>query len=365
MKRTISILLFFCLTVVSHGKIIRDNYQGVRPLGMGNAFIAIADDNNALWYNPAGLARIEGVHFNLIDFEMGVDSQDTLSRVWDGVMSGDFDNIVRDDSQFTRLSIRPQLLTPYFGFSVYDNVNGFFEFKDLESINAEVDVYFYNDIGAQFGVGIPFGDYFSAGISLRVFQRTAVDAFLTTQTLLDQLEITTTDFRQAVYDNIRNLAGTGWGIGATAGAMLRIPTSRGAPEVVLAAVIEDVGNTQMRTLGNATPPPNIAQSIHFGAALKYKSGRRNQFNLAVDMRHWEKLGEPISKLIHIGMEYQTPIFEARLGLNQGYPTAGFSIKFPPHTQIQFATHGMELGESVLNRSQRWYTLKLIIGFSPL
>ena len=31
---------------------------GIRPLGMGNAFVAVADDRNALHYNPAGLARI-------------------------------------------------------------------------------------------------------------------------------------------------------------------------------------------------------------------------------------------------------------------------------------------------------------------
>jgi hypothetical protein len=31
--------------------------QGARPLGMGGAFSAMADDANALWWNPAGLAR--------------------------------------------------------------------------------------------------------------------------------------------------------------------------------------------------------------------------------------------------------------------------------------------------------------------
>lgn len=34
---------------------------GVRPAGMGEAFVAVADDTNALLYNPAGLARIEQI----------------------------------------------------------------------------------------------------------------------------------------------------------------------------------------------------------------------------------------------------------------------------------------------------------------
>ncbi len=32
-------------------------YVGARALGMGNAFTAVADDHNAIFYNPAGLAR--------------------------------------------------------------------------------------------------------------------------------------------------------------------------------------------------------------------------------------------------------------------------------------------------------------------
>src|SRR3989338_7925440 len=35
-------------------------YQGLRPLGMGGAFTAVADDENAIFYNPAGMNNIEG-----------------------------------------------------------------------------------------------------------------------------------------------------------------------------------------------------------------------------------------------------------------------------------------------------------------
>lgn len=34
--------------------------MGARALGMGGAFVAVADDANAVYYNPAGLALIEG-----------------------------------------------------------------------------------------------------------------------------------------------------------------------------------------------------------------------------------------------------------------------------------------------------------------
>ncbi|MBI4248178.1 MAG: PorV/PorQ family protein [Elusimicrobia bacterium] len=33
--------------------------QGARPIGMGGAFTAVADDANSLWWNPAGMVRAE------------------------------------------------------------------------------------------------------------------------------------------------------------------------------------------------------------------------------------------------------------------------------------------------------------------
>ena len=40
--------------------------RGVRPLGLGNAFEAIADDENAFHYNPAGLAQNTNMLFYLL-----------------------------------------------------------------------------------------------------------------------------------------------------------------------------------------------------------------------------------------------------------------------------------------------------------
>ena len=40
--------------------------RGIRPMGLGNAFEAIADDQNAFHYNPAGLAQGEKMLFHLL-----------------------------------------------------------------------------------------------------------------------------------------------------------------------------------------------------------------------------------------------------------------------------------------------------------
>ncbi|MEN0058297.1 MAG: hypothetical protein AAGB31_05645 [Bdellovibrio sp.] len=44
---------------------IHHHYQAPRALGMGDAFVAVADDYSALFYNPAGLARREEGQVNL------------------------------------------------------------------------------------------------------------------------------------------------------------------------------------------------------------------------------------------------------------------------------------------------------------
>ncbi len=46
---------------------------GARPLGMGGAFVAVADDVNAIWWNPAGIAETERKEVTLMHNEMGED----------------------------------------------------------------------------------------------------------------------------------------------------------------------------------------------------------------------------------------------------------------------------------------------------
>ena len=40
-----------------------DTGYGARPSALGKAFVALADDANALYYNPAGMAFIDKMTF--------------------------------------------------------------------------------------------------------------------------------------------------------------------------------------------------------------------------------------------------------------------------------------------------------------
>ena len=59
--RIISSVIFFSVVVLSTSRAaFEDVGVGCRPLGMGNAFVAVADDINATYYNPAGHVHTTG-----------------------------------------------------------------------------------------------------------------------------------------------------------------------------------------------------------------------------------------------------------------------------------------------------------------
>jgi len=65
--------------------------RGVRPMGLGNAFEAIADDENAFHYNPAGLAQREDKLFYLltlrpiISFDLADERPETIRDLYDAI----------------------------------------------------------------------------------------------------------------------------------------------------------------------------------------------------------------------------------------------------------------------------------------
>ncbi len=85
---TVSLTIIFLSILFSSvsAKPYKRLYKGVRPAGMGGAFAAVANDSNAIFYNPAGLSRIKGFTIGLLNpaisigengIDMFSDSEDT------------------------------------------------------------------------------------------------------------------------------------------------------------------------------------------------------------------------------------------------------------------------------------------------
>ncbi len=363
------LLAFALLGSTAWGELVRNPYPGVRPSGMGNAFLAISDDANALWYNPAGLTKVKGTHLSLIDTSLAVDSIDTFGRLWNGVFKGDTANIIRTDQQFMRFNFRPTLVMPNFSFTIYSHANSFSRLDNLTDLDANVDIYAFNDIGAAVGFGIPLGPYFSIGATTRVFQRAGIDAELTGVELLTALGLSATlpsqqQVLSAVYQQLSALSGVGLGIAVDLGSQLTIPMPKGYPKWTLAATMNDVGATTFRPLITTRQPARVEQSIHFGTALQFDLGKSGVFNLAFDYRNaFEAL--PFIKQANLGLEWRHRVFGIRAGATQGYWTAGASLEFPPSTRVHVSSYAVELGQSAWQSEYRVYMIQIALGFNPL
>lgn len=362
--------LFYIVMVLlsfrANAGLLRPGFEGVRPTGMGDAFSALADDANALFYNPAGLARIRQVHFHLLDFTVGADSDNTLTRLNNAIFKGDFTHLVRPDREFVRMSFRPTFIAPGFGISFIQDAKGFFDIKN--PLTDGLDVYAHNDVGVLAGIGLPLGDFFSIGVSGKIFQRTGVDFnysptdIITNTSLLDAIRT------GEVYNVFKDLARTGWGIGLNAGAIARIPlqsNDKNGPKLLASALAENVGNTTFKALTGALAPASIKQSYTVGLAYTVPIDKNWTWNLTSDMKHLLETSVPFVKQFHLGTEFRHRIFGLRAGLSEGYWTAGFSLEFPPHTRIHLSSYGKELGDKWNEKGVRWYLMQLVIGFNPL
>jgi hypothetical protein len=343
--------------------------EGVRPTGMGGAFLAISDDSNAIWYNPAGLARLRGAHANLVDFTLGADSLDTVSRIQNAVFNGDYQNLVRNDREFFRLNIRPTFLTRFLALQPYINNFSFFDVRALNEtdplvlLNSSVQIKFENDIGLIGATALPLGPYASIGLSVRAFQRSAVDTKLTATDFITGLGMTQSEILSNIFQNVMSRAGMGLALGANVGLLLRVPMPAGYPEIRFAAVAEDLGATRFLALGTYGAPPSLPTKYHFGSAAMYRWGSHG-LNLALDLR------QNFSDLYllhqtHLGAEYRYRAISLRAGMYQGYWTAGASLEFPPHTRLHFSTYAVETGERMWQDGVRFYLMQLVIGFNPI
>jgi hypothetical protein len=74
------VFLLLSLPVVTHAG-FESNGKGARPIALGNAFVALADNQWATYYNPAGLARIQTVQCALffVPEQFGLSELRTIS----------------------------------------------------------------------------------------------------------------------------------------------------------------------------------------------------------------------------------------------------------------------------------------------
>jgi tetratricopeptide (TPR) repeat protein len=137
---------------------------GARPLGLGESFTSVADDGNAVYWNPAGLPTLKRIEFNsmyanlyniqglrniYLDFVLPLTPHYYIGASW---FHFGFDD---DELEFFRNKANLS-----FGANVFDNFNLGVNFKYL-STDARLDGF---SEGKANGVGFDFGALYSLPI---------------------------------------------------------------------------------------------------------------------------------------------------------------------------------------------------------
>lgn len=302
-------------------------YRSAAFLGRGDAGLAIADDEDAIFYNPAGVARGKGIFKRAVFLspmiEMSQSARDLANRI--GVQGSDPTDTLREQvgkpqhlgmNAFSGLVMRRAAL----GLYVHGRNTGYV-FKDPDAGALEtVYAHGVNDAGLAFAVAEDFGKRFRAGFTLRHMQR--LEYFVNANVAEAQDAFTDTDSDQ--------LAMQGTGTALDVGVQFSFGRKRFASAYGL--TIQDVGNTQFAPAKSTTLAPAerplqpTPQTVNLGAAWMVKS-HVSEMKFLVDLRDVAgNTGLDHGKKLHLGTELNIAGLVGMVaGVNQGYPTAGFFL----------------------------------------
>ncbi len=337
-------------------------YRGIRPLGMGGAFTAVADDENAMFYNPAGLAETDelvGVDVTIPLpvplIEVSTNSIDLYNDIQDTDMddTGEVADLLRDyvgKHQHLRIGLFPnaRFKIANVGAQIGALAQATVDMDIHNPVWPEVHADVVSDYGLLIGGGmkLPFAGL-SAGAAIKMLTRNSLNE------VYRATDIAGDDFGDKVNDDMKS----GSGFSADLGLMYDIPYLSGYnPKVAL--VVQNVPNMDM---GDAK---EIKTQINGGLAVEKSFAGVTVIGALdyVDIGNGIGEDDDYPKRIHLGAEVQFPvILSVRLGLNQGYFTAGATIDVWI-IRLNFATYAEEVGAHAGQRDDRRYAGQIVIAW---
>ena len=298
-------------------------YQGVRPLGMGGAFTAVADDENAMFYNPAGLNSIKGYgRFELLNplvalstntVEFAQDIQDVADAPTDAqqaTLAADLLQKWLGEHLHARTSVFPNLTFHNFGIGVLGQ--GVFDGEvhtptgsNTLELRGGYDVA--GLVSGAMGFS-PLGASLQLGATAKYVRRGLLDQSYTANDLVQRDGI----------DLDRDLK-KGSGFGVDAGVILSFPVPL---KPAVGVTVQNIGDIDLDAAGTHE------QQVNAGLALRppFPFG---SLILALDMVDVTgNIGsdQDKAKRLHAGAEYRFPrVLALRAGLNQGYGSVGATL----------------------------------------
>lgn len=352
----------FLLPTWARAAELREFYNGVRGLGMGDSSVAVVNDETALILNPAALGKLRDFYGTILDPELDMGQKAinmynakaytqpfTLSNVVPAATA------VPGDYYHARGQIFPSFVAKNFGIGILQKYN-----MDLlsDATGTNVETFYRDDLAILLGYNFRFFDgRIKLGFTGKVISRVEInESALPANGPLDLPTLGT-----------NGIAKEGVGMGADVGLILTAPWTF-LP--TLSAVVHDVGNTTFdkmpgTRLSTSTARPAMAvQDVDVGVALFpiHKKNIRSSWTLEYRNLLTASSQDDKAKLIHGGLEFNFgDVFFLRAGYNQRYFTGGFELS-SERFQFQIATYGEEIGTATAPTEDRRYTFKLSFRF---
>jgi hypothetical protein len=376
----LTILSFnFCSSAAQAGEVtdftIHHGYESVRALGMGDAFTALADDYSALFYNPAGLARIEKGQVNL-GIGAGVDTK--FYPLYNDIKTTSSSNNVSDMTNLlaqdygNHYSARLPLLNafwvrPGWGLAIIP-------------VDLSLDLEIHNVVGPAIGLiatqdtTIAYGrgwdlhwlgqDRLSIGFTGKAIYRGYYNKLLLAADLaLNNTLLRPSDAQEGL--TVDADAGMLWTPKLSARSWLRYTRPTFGWTVHNIGAFGYIGDYHLIDPGTTTPPP-LVRSLDVGTAWELPNWWIWKTRFMADLRDIGNDNFTLQKGMHLGAEFLWNVRSWwqggwRIGVNQGYLTAGVSGTLGIFT-LDIATYGEEEGTASDPKANRIYMAKASLDF---
>lgn len=359
------IVLFLLLFISAQAWGLAEYYslsRSIRALGMGNAFYSLSDDEAAIFYNPAGLARYDGGGQVFLSTQVyaGTDLLSSISTVTDALSASDAETVVANltslQGKFNSggVAVTPFIL--YRGLVVggmIGDVKGNLAILGRD-LDMTVDVTTLNDSGLFVGKAFRLGKRVTMGLTGKLVYRFGGRA---TMDLLDVVQQQPFDFEP--------LDNSGLGIDFDWGMNLELAKPPFGDRFGVSLVVQNIIATDFG--GGPSAPPGLVRTVSGGAYCLFKNGMSARLDLAefglggFSDPDLGGRGGSFFKHVHLGWEYGIGRFALRAGVYQGQLTAGFGLTLP-FLRLDFATFGEELARTPGQFSSRRFALRLALGF---
>lgn len=347
---------FAALLLAIHGaqaEELRDYYLGARATAMGGAYVGLADDEQAIFLNPAGLAGNERQVLQYGALSLSASQEFALSAR-EGIdafsnLNGDTIDAMMGKDFFAQAQYAPSLMIPNLGFALLSDAQ--FSLNMRNKSYPDTTLGYQTTNGIQVAYGFQVGrsrrgkdaEEFRLGIGAKVMWRRGGyrDVPLLTLLTIDE-------------QKVDDLVGPwGRGIGVDLGAQYvnhissRLTVSGG------------MAFTNIGDLSFGSRPDPIKNNLTLGVAGKYDFGY-TALTLAYDYSHILANADWRMKN-HLGLQFDLPMIEIYGGLNQGGLTYGARFDLWMF-RVTAYTYREQLGALKDLQSTRRWTLSLDLLF---